>query len=55
MGRQGKSDRQRIIEWYRDDIDNYERKIKKYSSLVETLKERIIKIEEEDRKDNKEL
>ena len=40
-----KSDRQRVIEWYKEDIYTYNEKIKKYSRLVKTIRERTRRFE----------
>ena len=45
----GETDRQRIIRWYRDDLKDYRLKIIKYTSLIETIQERIEALEEKDR------
>ena len=47
--RKGESDRQRIIRWYRDDLKDYRLKVIKYTSLIETIQERIEALEEKDR------
>ena len=43
------SDRQRIIRWYRDDLKDYRLKVIKYTSLIETIQERIEALEEKDK------
>jgi hypothetical protein len=45
----GETDRQRIIRWYRDDLKKYRLKVIKYTSLIETIQERIEALEEKDR------
>ena len=47
--RKGESDRQRIIRWYRDDLKDYRLKVIKYTSLIETIQERIEALEEKDK------
>ena len=47
--RKGESDRQRIIRWYRDDLKKYRLKVIKYTSLIETIQERIEALEEKDK------
>ena len=41
-----KSDRQRVIEWYKEDIYTYNKKIEKYSRLIRTIREIIRTIRE---------
>ena len=36
-----KSDRGTIIEWYKDDLENYREKIGRYKRLMATINERI--------------
>lgn len=43
-----KSDRGRIIEWYKDDIDKYEEEIKFRKKLIKTLTERIEALKKKD-------
>ena len=45
----GETDRQRIIRWYRDDLKKYRLKVIKYTSLIETIQERIEALEEKDK------
>ena len=49
--RKGESDRQRIIRWYRDDLKDYRLKVIKYTSLIETIQERIEALEEKDKEE----
>lgn len=43
-----KSDRQRVIEWYKEDIYTYNKKIEKYSRLIRTIRERIEALEKKE-------
>ena len=43
-----KSDRQRVIEWYKEDIYTYNKKIEKYSRLIRTTRERIEALEKKE-------
>ena len=45
-----KSDRQKIIGWYREDIEDYQMKINKYFKLIRTIKERIEALDKADKK-----
>ena len=43
-----KSDRATIIEWYREDILDYQKKIAKYNRLIRTIRERIEALEKKE-------
>ena len=43
-----KSDRRRVIEWYKEDISDYNKIIAKYSSLINTNRERIDALEKKE-------